>query len=61
MLPYSSKDIRKAKENGRTAILPHVENAQKIDNDPEHVGRARALVARGYSDEAIKKSIGKTC
>jgi hypothetical protein len=61
LLPYSAKDIRKAKENGSTAILPHVENAQLIDNDPEHVGRARTLVARGNSDEAIKKSIVKTC
>lgn len=30
---YSVKDILEAKKTGRTAVIPHVENAQVIDND----------------------------
>jgi len=30
---YSVKDILDAKKTGRTAVIPHIENAQVIDND----------------------------
>ena len=34
---YSVKDILEAKKSGRMAIIPHVENAQMIDNDLDRV------------------------
>ncbi len=43
---YSAKDIRKAKETGRTAIIPHVENAQMIDNDLDRVDMLYGLGLR---------------
>ena len=30
---YAVKDILEAKNSGRTAVIPHIENAQMIDND----------------------------
>jgi membrane dipeptidase len=43
---YSAKDIQKAKESGRTAIIPHVENAQMIDNDVDRVDMLYGLGLR---------------
>ncbi len=33
MRGYSVKDILEAKKSGKTAVIPHIENAQMIDND----------------------------
>jgi membrane dipeptidase len=30
---YSVKDILEAKKSGKTAVIPHIENAQMVDND----------------------------
>jgi membrane dipeptidase len=43
---FSAKDIRKAKETGRTAMIPHVENAQIIDNDIDRVDMLYGLGLR---------------
>ncbi len=37
MRGYSVKDILEAKKNGKTAILPMIENGQMIDNDVDRV------------------------
>ena len=43
---YSVKDILEAKKSGRMAIIPHVENAQMIDNDLDRVDMLYGLGLR---------------
>jgi membrane dipeptidase len=43
---YSVKDILEAKKSGKVAIIPHVENAQMIDNDLDRVDMLYGLGLR---------------
>ncbi|MBI5969186.1 MAG: membrane dipeptidase [Deltaproteobacteria bacterium] len=43
---YSVKDILEAKKSGKTAIIPHIENAQMIDNDLDRLDMLYGLGIR---------------
>ncbi|MBW2149406.1 MAG: membrane dipeptidase [Deltaproteobacteria bacterium] len=46
MRGYSVKDILEAKKSGKTAVIPHIENAQLIDNDLDRLDMLYGLGVR---------------